>query len=104
MRFPARLIPVVAALFAAAPPRAQEAPGWSISEHRGGDRPVLRRQDAYKNYNYDPTVIQENGLYRVWWCANHSSQAGDQILHAADLAGDDDAVGGQADCLRFFRT
>ena len=82
MRFPARLIPVVAALFAAAPPRAQEAPGWSISEHRGGDRPVLRRQDAYKNYNYDPTVIRENGLYRVWWCANHSSQTGDHILHA----------------------
>lgn len=35
-------------------------------------------------YNYAPAIIEENGLYRMWWCGDPPDQAiaGDHILYA----------------------
>jgi hypothetical protein len=57
---------------------------FTLSNLRGGDTPVIVRTDKYKNYNYDPTVIYDSGIYRAYWCAAYGGDgfAGDHILYA----------------------
>ncbi|SHG14384.1 glycoside hydrolase family protein [Streptoalloteichus hindustanus] len=41
-------------------------------------------------YNYGPTVLQEGGRYRVWWCSQlpGAGPAGDDVLHAESTSPD----------------
>ncbi|GAA3875214.1 beta-xylosidase [Saccharothrix violaceirubra] len=46
----------------------------------GGDSP----------YNYGPTVLLENGRYRMWWCSQlgYAAPAGDDLLYAESTSPD----------------
>ena len=80
------------------PAHGQTAPQYSLSNLRGGDTPVMVRGDAYANYNYDPSVIYDNGTYRAYWCGAYIGHVGDNILYAesASLAGPWHAHGSSA--------
>ena len=32
------------------------------------------------DYSYAPTIMIENGVYKMWWCGNIPGQFGDHIL------------------------
>ena len=55
---------------------------YSIGNFVGGDEPTLYRPltpSGGKTYNYDPSVIKDGNMYKMYWCGGI---AGDFILHA----------------------
>ena len=52
---------------------------FNVSAKRGGATPTYVRPNMY---DYAPTVMYENGVYRMWWCASVNYEGGDHIFHA----------------------
>ena len=61
-----------------APPPQPLTYSYGATNLRGGEGVVVPGD----SYNYDPSVILDNGVYRAYWCGSYSGHPGDNILYA----------------------
>ncbi len=61
-------------MFPPPPPAAMSFPQpvtYRAGDYRGGDQRIYVRRNMY---DYAPSIMYENGRYRMWWCASVPTQ------------------------------